>query len=425
MLKYNLLLLLAWLITPVVAISRIISGKDNVRSFLGRFAINRNCLHADQPIWFHVASIGELNTLETLIPQIKRTFFDQEILITVSNRIAYAQALHLMGNGIHVTIAPLDFKSVLKRFMRHWNPSALITIENEIYPNRNMICHQRGMPIVWINARISKNSFAFWQRNQRLSQSVMGCIDYVFAQDSIAYQRFLDLDVRQGKIQQTPNLKTFKTAPPVEQSDLNEIQNAFPHRKTICAASTHKGEEAVLLGALKIALQSDPDLKMILAPRHPKRASEIRALMDHTNISYAIRSKGEMPRKSDQVYLADTMGEMNIWYSAAATTFVAGSITTVGGHTPFEPASYGSALIHGSHFSNFQDIYDKLRVKGGSCQADSPKQIADCWLQLLKTNTRAKQIQAAKMVLFDASDAGETIEKILQKTAAVITVPQS
>jgi 3-deoxy-D-manno-octulosonic-acid transferase len=425
MLKYNFLLLLAWLFTPVATIMRLINGKDDLHSLLGRFAINRQSNFVSRPIWFHVASIGELNTLETLLPQIRTTFAGRDILISVSNRIAYAQAQNLRANNTHITVAPLDFRSVIKRFIRKWNPSALITIENEVYPNRNMICRKMGIPLIWINARISKSSFAFWQRNLGLSQSVMGCIDYVFAQDKTAFQRFMDLGVRSGKIELTPNLKRFRVAPAVDHPDFHKLQDTFTYSNTICAASTHKGEDAVLLGALKIALKTDPNLKMILAPRHPKRAHEITALMDQTNISYATRSIGEMPQASTQVYLADTMGEMDMWYAAAATTFVAGSITAVGGHTPFEPASYGSALIHGSHFSNFQDIYDTLRDGGGSCQADTSQQIADCWQKLLSSTARARQIQAAKTILFRSTNTHEIVSDILQKTADVITAPQS
>ncbi len=421
MLKYNITLLLGWLITPLIAISRLTTGKDSLRSFLTRFALGKTTRPATRPIWFHVASIGELNTLETLLPQISNTFPTAEFLITVSNTNAHEQAKSLIGPRFHLAIAPLDFRSVVKRFLNKWNPIALITIENEIYPNRNTMCRNAGMPIIWINARISKKSFAFWKRNPRLTRKVIDCIDYVFAQDSVAHQRFLDLGVRQAKIELIPNLKMFKKNPVVDHSDLTVLQQVFPRDKTICAASTHKNEDAVLLAALKIAHQEFPDLKMILAPRHPKRAREIMALMEQSNMSYATRSKGELPQKSDSIYLVDTLGEMDMWYSASAVTYVAGSITKVGGHTPFEPASYGSALIHGPHYSNFQNIYETLLANGGSRQADTPQTIKDCWFELNNQETRGKQILAANAVLFGSQDAEKTIRQILDKTAEIVT----
>jgi 3-deoxy-D-manno-octulosonic-acid transferase len=421
MFKYNLLLLIGWLIVPVVAAVRICTGKDSRSSLLGRFAITPKHPNVDHPIWLHVASIGELNTLETLLPEIERTFKNKQILITVSNIIAFSQAQNLATNDIHITLAPLDFRSVVKRFLRKWNPSAMITIENEIYPNRMTMCRNAGLPIVWINARISKSSFAFWRRNPALCKATVGCIDFAFAQDSIAFKRFKELGVAQDKLQQTPNLKAYKASPKVNHPDLHAIQKVFPYKNTICAASTHKGEDTVLLDALKLSLQKDPSLKMVLAPRHPKRAGEIMALMDQAGISYATRSRNELPKTTDQVYLTNTMGEMDLWYASSAVTFVAGSITQVGGHTPFEPASHGSALIHGSHYANFKDIYDNLVGGGGSCVGDTPTEIADCWEKLRDDTERSDQLKAAQIILFGHSDSTKIIDEILAKTKEILT----
>ncbi len=421
MFKYNLLLLIGWLIVPVVAAVRFCTGKDSLSSLLGRFAITPKHPNVDHPIWLHVASIGELNTLETLLPEIERTFGNKQILITVSNIIAYVQAQNLAAKDIHVALAPLDFKSVVKRFLRKWNPSALITIENEMYPNRTVMCRNAGLPIVWINARISKSSFAFWQRNPALCKATIECIDFIFAQDNLAFKRFLELGIPQSKILQTLNLKAFKASPKVNHPDLHAIQKVFPYKNTICAASTHKGEDKVLLDALALSLQKNPNLKMILAPRHPKRAGEIMAQMDQARISYATRSKNELPRSTNQVYLADTMGEMDLWYALSAVTFVAGSITQVGGHTPFEPASHGSALIHGSHYANFKDIYDNLVGGGGSCQGDTPAEIADCWEKLRDDTERSDQLKTAQNILFGSSDSTKIIDEILAKTKEILT----
>ncbi len=420
MLKYRLLLTLAWLLVPFVFIQRLIAGKDSVETFKARLGISRQNSNNPQLLWLHAASLGEFNTLELLLPALSNKFPTYDLLITVSNKITFEKAKALRSNTLHVDIAPFDFARVTDRFLNHWNPSCLITIENEVFPNRNIKTAQKAIPIIFVNARMSEKSFNRWAKNPYLAKKVFGSIGYCFAQDQNAYQRFFDLGVAKKHIEMLGNLKQYQQATPVNHPDLDKIQTAFCAQSTLCAASTHKGEDRIILDAFVIAKNQHPDLKLILVPRHAKRTPEIKTLIAATGFSLAVRSQNQLPQPTDDIYLADTIGEMPLWYSSAAVTFVAGSLVPVGGHTPYEPAAYDSAIIHGSQYTNFQAIYEQLVANHGSLQADTAEDIAAAWLGLLDVKMRATQITHAGKALFENSNKEKMLNLIVQKIASLL-----
>jgi 3-deoxy-D-manno-octulosonic-acid transferase len=413
-------MMLAWIAVPFVFLQRIITGKDSVGTFKARLGFGTQNSANPRLLWLHAASLGEFNTLELLLPALSAKFTNYDLLITVSNKITYEKAKLLRTGSIHIDIAPIDFAFSVNRFLNHWRPSCLITIENEVYPTRNVKCVEMGIPIVFVNARMSEKSFTRWAKNPKLAKTVFDCIDYCFAQDQNAFTRFSDLGVPPDRIDMSGNLKQFQQAIAVDHPDLHSLRDAFKYQNTLCAASTHKGEDQTLLDAFALAKKVQPDLKLILVPRHAARTSEIEAMINATRFSCAIRSQNELPMASDDIYLADTVGEMPLWYSSAAVTFVAGSLVPVGGHTPYEPASYGSAIIHGSQYANFQAIYEQLVADKGSLQADTPEDITAAWLRLLDTDSRNTQVDAAKTALFKNSDKDKIIGKIVLKIASLL-----
>jgi 3-deoxy-D-manno-octulosonic-acid transferase len=421
-LKYRLIMMLAWLAVPIVFVQRLITGKDNFQTFSARLGYTAENTANPRLLWLHAASLGEFNTLELLLPAIKQKFTNYDLLITVSNKITFEKAKLLRSAAIHIDIAPTDFSSVVNKFLNHWKPTCLITIENEVYPNRNIKCAQSGIPIVFVNARMSAKSFATWHKNSALSKEVFSCIDYCFAQDQNAFDRFANLGVPMDRMNMLGNLKQFQKATPVVHQDLRAIRKAFPKQYTLCAASTHKGEDQVILDAFKTAKATCPDLKLILVPRHANRAAEIIALIKKSGLSYTQRSQNELPSSSNDIYLADTIGEMPLWYSSAAVTFVAGSLVPVGGHTPYEPAAYGSAIIHGSQYSNFQAIYEQLVANKGSLQANTAQDISAAWLLLTGTQLQEAQVNTAKNILFKNSDKDKMIGQAILKIETLLGI---
>ncbi|MDA9369180.1 hypothetical protein N9R41_01125, partial [bacterium] len=162
MVKYNLFLFFLWLIVIPAALIRLCTKKDTLHTLKNRLSFFTNSKPQKDTIWCHAASVGEFNTLEILIPYLKENFKSHEIILTVSNIIAYEQARQWSDKQIHVSIAPLDFPIIVKKFIKHWRPAALLTMENEIFPNRIALLKKAGCKVVWINARISEKSTNFW-----------------------------------------------------------------------------------------------------------------------------------------------------------------------------------------------------------------------------------------------------------------------
>ena len=414
MIKYNLFLFFAWLFVIPAGLIRLYSKKDTFYTLISRFAFFKNSKPAKQTIWCHAASVGEFNTLETLIPDIKETFKNYEILLTVSNIVAYEQAKIWTDEQIHVAIAPLDFPNVLKRFIKHWKPIALITLENEIFPNRIVLLKKARCKIVWVNARISTKSMKFWENNSNLKNRVTKNIDHVFAQDKITHERFKKLGFDIQKLTQIENLKKFRAPQKVDEIHIKEINKSFAYEDTICIASSHRGEEVIILDAFKLALQKKSNLKMILVPRHPKRMKEIVNLIEEYQFKYSVRSQNESPCSDNQIYLADTIGELPLWYSSCSVTFVAGSLLPIGGHTPYEPTFYSSAIIHGPHFSNFEDAYYTLNKNKGALKVTNSEELSQAWEKLRNKKYRNNTISNAKNIFYNSDEKDVLLNIILK-----------
>ncbi len=420
MLRYRIVMALAWLAIPVAFVLRLARGKDSPTTFAARLGLARSGAGGRPVIWLHAASVGELNTLTLLIGPFLEAFPGHDLLVTVSNRIAYEKARALAGERVHVAIAPLDFPSALRRFLGRWQPVLSLTLENEVYPLRMEALARRGVPIIYVNARMSERSHAAWARRRQFARHVFGRIRLCFAQDPASGERFEDLGVPQERMRMLGNLKQFQPAVPPDHPDLATIRAAFPPERTLLVASTHRGEDETLIEAFQAARARHPGLRMILAPRHPARSGEIAQLLGRAGLAFATRSKGEMPGRKDDVYLADTVGEMALWYASAAVTFVAGSLVPVGGHTPYEPAGFGSAIIHGPMYSNFEEAYARLLAEKGSVQAENAEEIAAAWIALLDPDTRSAQVKAAQKALFEGGDKARVIGGIIGEIAPLL-----
>ncbi len=420
MLRYRILMTLAWLAVPFVFVLRLMRGKDSAATFAARLGFGRRRTGRQPVIWLHAASVGELNTLVLLLPPLGARFPEHELLITVSNRIAFGKAREMAGEKVHAAIAPLDLPSAVGRFLRRWRPVLAITLENEIYPIRIEALARTRVPIMHVNARMSERSHAAWARHRPFARRVFGHVRHCFAQDPASAERFADLGVPPGRIEVIPNLKRFQTGAPPDHPDLAHLLARWPRKRTICAASTHRGEDETLIAAYARARAAHPGLKLILVPRHPNRAGEIARLLQEAELTFAIRSKNERPTARTDVLLADTVGEMALWYAASAITFVAGSLLPIGGHTPYEPAAFGSAITHGPHYANFREAYSALLENGGSVQAENAERIAEAWGRLLNPATRTAQVDTARRVLLEGEDRTRTFSRITDTVAALL-----
>ena len=298
-------------------------------------------------IWVHGASLGELTSARPLIAALGR---DHDVSITANSLTGRDMA---RGWDLPARLAPLDAPGPTRRFLAAMRPRVQITIEGEFWPVRSRLLARAGVPQVMIGARISERSARRWTRMPRLIGPMLGRLAGLSAQDAASEARLLALGLPQAALLPRLDLKLLApaaiTPPP-----------ASPARDaTWLAASTHEGEEALILDAHLAARAARPGLRLILAPRHPDRADAVAALIAARGLAFARRSAGADAGDTD-LLLADTLGEMGRWYAAAGICLTGGSLTDRGGHTPWEPAAYRCAILHGPHVANFTDSYAGL-----------------------------------------------------------------
>lgn len=306
-------------------------------------------------IWVHGASVGELNSARVLIVELARAY---GVVVTTNSLTGQALARDW---GLPALLAPLDVPQATSRFIAHLRPVLQLTIENEIWPNRARLLAVASIPQVVIGARMSERSARRWARLPGLIRPTLSRIAVLSAQDSATETRLLALGLPPEALSPRLQLKLLTPARAV-------VGDAGPWRDcTMLAASTHDGEEEIILDAWLSAQAQCPDLRLILAPRHPARADQVMAIARARGLDLARRSQGA--DETSPLLLADTLGEMARWYDRAAICVTGGSYTDRGGHTPWEPAAHGCAILRGPHIANFAEDYAALDAVGGSCAA--------------------------------------------------------
>lgn len=368
-------------------------------------------------IWIHGASNGELTAGRRLIEALCDAYPGHQIVVTC-NTVTGRDLVQGWGiSDLTARLAPLDLRWCLARFIGTWHPRALITLENELWPNR--VATLSG-PLLFVAARMSKTSARRWRKMPRFARMILSRIDFLAPQDSASGERFCALGLRPEALGPLYAPKSGVSLQPPDPAELASLARVFPRDETWLAASTHEGEDEIILDALR---QSGPKRRLILAPRHPKRGADIRRLAESKSLTVAQRSRGEAPNA--RVYIVDTLGEMALWYSLASMTFVGGSLVQKGGHTPFEPAQFKSALLHGPHTSNFSDVYRGLMDAGGSYLVTDATSLCEALERLTDGSAKRRLVAAADVALAPDRDLAETHAQILAALAKGMDHPTS
>ncbi|MEO0633193.1 MAG: 3-deoxy-D-manno-octulosonic acid transferase [Pseudomonadota bacterium] len=310
-------------------------------------------------MWFHGASVGEVKSVLPLLHHLTENDGPQQILLT-SGTATSAQAIEgrLPAGAVH-QFAPLDGTGPLTRFFKHWRPDLCILVESELWPNLLDQCAQRGVPVALLNARLSDRSAQGWRRYPDTTRYVLRGIRSAHCQDRRTRDNLRAMGLRNAEV--GVNLKSLVSPGKIDPGQRSTLRDTLGNRPVWLAASTHPGEEEVILRAHTHLLARHPDLCLIIAPRHPERGDGIAKTIRDTGLRLARRSAGHNLVSDTQVYLADTLGEMDLWYDLSPIVFVGGSFSDVGGHTPYEPAAAGAAILHGPRFANFTEAYAAFR----------------------------------------------------------------
>jgi 3-deoxy-D-manno-octulosonic-acid transferase len=318
-------------------------------------------------IWMHAVGLGEALALRALIKALKSARPELHILVTSSTRgSAEALAANGLSGALHQFL-PLDCPRARRRFLDHWRPDLAVWSEQDIWPGLVHATAQRGIPQMWINARMNADAHARRAKMPRLYRATYGCFARISAQDAQTARFITDLG---GAATVRGSLKPA-AAPLADQPGPRTLLAAMQAGRRIwLAASSHPQDEAIALEAHRNA--DTPDL-LIIAPRYAHRGPEVETTVRAMGLRVARRAKGETPDAETEVYVADTTGEMGLWYRLAETALIGGTFSDIQGHNPWEAAALGCAILHGPQTANFRADYQALdAANAATCVSDAP-----------------------------------------------------
>lgn len=323
-------------------------------------------------LWLHGASNGELTSARWVVAALVAARPGLQVLVTANSASGRAMAAGWGLPGVTAAFAPLDSAGAPGRVLDRWEPQALVIVENELWPSRIAAAHRRGVPVMVIGARMSERSAARWARLGGLMRGMLGRIDWLSAQDDASLARLRALGLPEEAAGPVVSLKA-QGAEGGGAAVALPFPPPAPRARVLLAASTHEGEEEIALRGFQAARATFDHL--ILAPRHPRRSAEIQAMLRASGLGFATRSKGEVPGPQTPVHLADTLGEMAAWYAMAGACLIGGTFAPKGGHTPWEPAQAGCAILHGPDVSNNAAPFAALDRAGAALRVARPEDL--------------------------------------------------
>jgi len=372
-----------------------------------------------QVVWLHAVSVGEVLAVARLVEEIAAAFPNCDLWISTTTRTGQHLARERFG-AARVFYCPLDLPWAVRAYLNALRPRLLILAETEFWPNLLNGCFRRGIPVAVVNARISDRSWPRYQMLRRLWRPILGRIRRVLAQSSLDAERLLALGCRLEAVSVSGNLKFDIRAHPEGSGEAEAtrlLKVLSPGLRLVVAGSTLEGEESALVESWPMLLAADPNLAMVLAPRHPERFDSVAALLDSSGVSWVRRSewKGKSPAEISplqpgQIVLLDTIGELASVYSLAGAAFVGGSLVWAGGHNPLEPAQFAAPIIMGPHFANFRAIVDDLRAHD-ALRIATPEELAQVFIALVTNPADAQAIGHRARQVFE-QQAGATARSV-------------
>lgn len=310
-------------------------------------------------IWIHAVSLGELLAVAPLIERLLAEHPEKALLITNTTPTGAAQTTALFGDRVDQCWFPFDLRSVISRFISHWQPELIVMVETEIWPNLLAGAKERGIPVALLNARLSARSARGYARFSGLTEEALQGFAAIACQSPSDQRRFKKLGANPASLHLVGSMK-FDIDLAMRREQLatikSQLGDAVRQQAVWAAASTHPGEEELVLGALQHLKGLGVCSLLLLAPRHPNRSAEIIRLLDARSLSYQLRSEGETLRSDTDVLLIDTLGELSAFLGLASVAFIGGSLVPRGGHNPIEAAAWGCAVLTGPHVTNFATI---------------------------------------------------------------------
>ena len=360
---YPLYVIVLYLLLPFALLKLIISGRMNPEyssRWKERFGITPAIKSNRKLIWIHAVSVGEVQASIPLVEYLGKNYPSYQLLITTVTLTGASIVDRLYPDSIEHRFLPYDLPVSISRFIEIIKPHFLIILETEIWPILYKTCSKNNIPIALINARLSEKSLRGYKILSNLTKKTLEYVSVIATQTKTDAERFISLKVQSEKISVTGNLKYDIHLDENLFQEAKIFKQRVSNRPVLIAASTHEGEEAIILSAYADVLRAVPDCLLVIAPRHPHRTNDIEKKCLLNNYKTIRYSRYLDSFEGINIYILDTLGQLSSHYAASDIAFVGGSLVPAGGHNLIEPAMLGVPIITGTHLSNFVEVAKML-----------------------------------------------------------------
>ena len=391
---YNAFLILSSIVLlPVILIALILVPKFKAGfwtklGFYKKMNLNRE----KETIFFHAVSVGEVNAVESLIKKTRETFPDINIVLSTTTKTGQEIARKKLGTTVNsVTYFPFDFFFSIFSFLNTVKPDKIIIAETEIWPDFVYLAKRRNIPVYIVNGRLSPHSYKGYKKFSFFFKPVLKQYEGIFMQTHDDVKRIIEVGANPEITKFMGNLK-FDIKPTMNEKQITELADTLKLNgaKMIAAASTHKGEDEIILDVFKELKKEFPSLKLLLAPRHPERYEKVTELLKKSGFNFGKRSSNDTFENNDIIML-DTMGELMKMFSVCHFAYIGGSFSNTGGHNPLEANIWGKPVVSGDCVFNFKDIYTYLTKTNAAKLASSKEELLDDMKKLLEDKEFYKQ----------------------------------
>lgn len=392
------------------------NGKEDVKRFnerIGRPALKRP---EGKLVWLHGASVGESVSMLPLIQKIIETYPDIHVMVTTGT-VTSADVMNkrLPERAFHQFI-PIDNPIFTTRFVKYWHPDVVLWFESEFWPAILSSIRRKNIPLILINGRISNKTFKRWQQFDFLSKELLSCFTLCLGQSEEDAYRLRVLGAKDALC--LGNLKYAGLPLPIDEEKRNELLTQINNRPLWLASSTHNDEEVKVAKIHQRLLAKFPDLLLIIAPRHPNRGQEITDELHKLNMKTALRSANEKITAATNIYIADTIGEMGLWYDIANLVFIGGSLIPHGGQNFIEPSRVRDAVIVGPYMHNFTDAMNRAKKADAIMQINDTVELEELVSQLLENKDL---LEAKRSLAYNwATSESKVLDGIMDKVKGYI-----
>lgn len=369
-------------------------------------------------ILIHAVSVGETIAAVPLIKTLQKSYPNLPITVTTMTPTGSDRVVALLGTGVSHVYLPYDLPDAMKRFLTTLRPTLVIVMETELWPNLIRCLYKKAIPLIVANARLSAKSARKYARFSRFSQWLLEQVPLIAAQNHRDGRRFIKLGLPPSHLAVIGSLKFDITLTEINQQQIKNLRQRWQsNRPVILAASTHAGEEEMMLAAFRQLLHQHPTLLLIIVPRHPERFNDVESLVSKHKFHYQLYSQSPIPAEETQIIIADVMGELMLLYGLADIAFVGGSLIPHGGHNPLEPALHALPIVTGPYTFNFDLICHQLRQKNGLFVCtDQIDDLVTTFNQLLTDKQLAQTVgENAALVLSENQGALQRLLQLIKR----------